>query len=37
MKMLEKLTGIEAKELSIDVNDFTKKQNRYRDDRTIMI
>src|SRR5699024_3796244 len=36
MKMLEKLTGIEAKELSIDVNDFTKKQNRYRDDRTIM-
>lgn len=37
MKMLEKLTGIEAKELSVDVNQFTKKQNRYRDDRTLLV
>lgn len=37
MKMLEKLTGIESKELSVDVKQLTKAQNRYKDDRTVMI
>src|SRR5699024_6203623 len=37
MKMLEKLTGIESKELSVDVNEITKKQKRYKDDRSILV